>query len=145
MFEPMGGALNSCPWILLGVFAVLATKRFGNQSIAPRVFCTVSFAIAATMTIAPALGLWMATMRYLLDFTSGATLLAAIGCFAVWERVADKALGVRLLAATPIIAFAAYSAALGVLLGFTGYSGHFQHQNPGLFQALQKEVSLCSR
>ena len=141
----MGGALNSCPFVLLGVFALLVTRKRGNQWIAPRVFISVILAIAATVTILPALGLWMSTMRYLLDFMSGATLLAAFGCFSVWERIRERAVWVRLLAATPIVSLAAYSLALGVLLGFTGYSGHFQRHNPGLFDTLKDEVSLCHR
>jgi hypothetical protein len=145
MDEPMAGVLNSCPWVFLGGLAVLVRRKVGNQSIAPRVFCAVALAITSTVTLLPALGLWFATMRYLLDVMSGATLLAAIGSFALWERITEKAAWVRLLVATPLLALATYSVALGLLLGIQGYSGHFHRHNPDLYKAMQQKMSLCRR
>jgi hypothetical protein len=141
--EPLGGALNSCPYLLFAGFAVLVAKKGSNQAITPRVYIAVILALMATVTLMPALPMWSATMRYLLDVMSGATLLATVGCFALWERIEARPAWLTLLVATPIVASATYSVAVGVLLGIEGYFGHFQQHNPQLLHAMQQKASLC--
>ena len=140
--EPVAGALNSCPWVLFGIFAVLALRREPDEPWAARVFCVVAFTIASALTLLPALGMWMATMRFLLDVMSGATLLGAIGAFALWGRLAARPRWMRLLLVAPVIGVAVFSIGVGVLLGFQGYYEHFAKHNPALLQRLQTSLSF---
>jgi 4-amino-4-deoxy-L-arabinose transferase-like glycosyltransferase len=100
-----------------------------------------SFGILSTVPWVAPLGLYLATMRYLGDVRSGLGLLGALGLWALWGRAArpwQRRCAVGLSAGLTLTTIA-----LGLLLGFQGYTGHFERFNPELSARLERSLSLC--
>jgi hypothetical protein len=106
-----------------------------------RVFCTATFAVLGALTGMVTLGLYLATMRYLSDVTSGLALLGTMGAFASIQ--AARAGAPRVLAACLVSAALLATIALGSVLGFEGYNGHFKRFNPQLAEHWKQTYSLC--
>lgn len=78
---------------------------------------------------------WYATARYQLDFMFLITAGAVIGIEAALTMLEEANVRVAPLRAA-LIASAAYSIVLGILLGFTGAENAFSWQNPELYKRL---------
>jgi hypothetical protein len=156
--EPVVGLLRvvPCAWLLpIPVALTLGgawTKVSGASGSKPEglggcpfhvyAFCTVSFAIAGTVTAVAQLGLYMATMRYLADVTSGLVLLGILGAWTLravlrdsaWMRRAASGLSGGLCIATIVF---------GLLLGYQGYGMNFHVYNPDLHTKIVRALSVC--
>jgi hypothetical protein len=75
------------------------------------------------------------TMRYLADLTPCLLIVAAIGMWQRGRTLADHARDRRRFSRT-VVALAAYSVAVGLLLSFSGYYDHFFTRNHKWFGRL---------
>ena len=144
MDEPVVGWLRAVPisWFL-GFAALLVPRPLALRFRHGRVYlwCLVSFAALASLTGLTALGVYATTMRYLSDITPGLVLLALLGAFAL--RASRFGVLASKLTNTAIILLASITVAMGCLLGYQGYNGHFHKYNPELDAALVKALSVC--
>jgi len=154
--EPLAGLLVVAPWAWLapvglvagGVAWVRALREPGGLAGADapargRLWCAAAFAIIAFITILPVIAINTTTMRYLGDVTNGILLSGAAGLWYLYQRLRARPAWRRLL--VTIAALLAVATVLaGVLLGFSGYLGHFRHSNPDLFQDLVLRFSFCA-
>src|SRR5262249_4401562 len=107
-----------------------------------RLWCAAAFAIMAFVTILPVIAINTTTMRYLGDAMNGILLSGVAGLWLLHERLRARwAWRGPLLTVAALLAVATVMA--GVLLGFSGYLGHFRHSNPDLFQDLVLRFSFC--
>ena len=105
-------------------------------------WCSVVFAILATVTGFPQLVSFIATMRYLGDVAPGIFLSGILGAWWLHARTEPGTWPRRLVLATCTI-LAAATVAFGLLLGFQGYEGHFRRHNPGLHHRIVSALSWC--
>lgn len=146
--EPVVGLLRAVPivWLAplgLAMAAYQACSRFwrplGARGLT-YLHYAASFAIIGSISGLPVFGLYLATMRYLGDFGNGVVLLGILAGFSLCAA-ASRARARRLFAAS-FAALALGTACLGLLLGYAGYDGHFEHRNPTLHAALVRRLSL---
>lgn len=126
IIEPTVGLLTAAPYVLLAVGALWAAPGRRRD--------LLLLAGGTVAAAAPVLLQRWVSMRYLADFMPLAVLLAFGGSLALWQRRTAVA-----SAAAVILALG--TAAFGVLLAVTGYSGHFERHNPALFAALGGEAA----
>jgi hypothetical protein len=152
--EPQAGLFLTAPWTVLSVVALVLVGRAiirwrragGRPFIADRrarseIWCVGSFAaLAFLMPLAFITG-FGTTMRYVADFSTGVLLLGVWGGWSLlagvrrpWTRRAVLALLVALAAATVTI---------GLLLGFQGYDEMFKWHNHDLYELLRRKLSFC--
>jgi hypothetical protein len=81
-------------------------------------------------------------MRYLEDVTAGLLLFATWGAWSVYQMLRRKKWARRAFGGAMGV-LAAGSIALGLLLGYQGYNGHFAYFNPKLHERLTRHYSLC--
>jgi hypothetical protein len=86
--------------------------------------------LGTALALLPALGLWMATMRYLEDVIGGAVLASLLCAWVTLRHVEGTSRGLQRLAALAFQASALLTLLMGVLLGFEGYLDHYRAQNP---------------
>ena len=155
--EPLAGMAWAFPLVWAAPIAVVVgvsilRRRLRREGVEPEsesrarwsrdlVWCVASFGILSMVPWVAPLGLYLATMRYLGDVRSGLGLLGALGLWALWGRASRRwqrrcavGLGVGLTLTT---------IALGLLLGFQGYTGHFRRFNPELSARLERSLSVC--
>jgi hypothetical protein len=151
--EPVAGLLRAvpCVWLipvaLIGAWSAARRLRAGTAGPTAsgqvlRLWCAASFAVMGTLAGAMSLGLYMATMRYLLDVTLGLVLLGVLGGWLLWSRARGHRLA-DLLARTTCVAAGVATIAFGLLLGYSGYHEHFERNNPALNQRLVNALSTC--
>lgn len=104
-------------------------------------WCLVSFLRMGTVTGAMALGNYVGTMRHLSDLTPGLVLARLLGVFAL--RAHRFGLVSPKLVNGAIALLSSVTVALGRLLGYQGYAGHFHKYNPELDAAFVKALSFC--
>jgi hypothetical protein len=147
--------LLASPWTCLGLVALFlagramvrwwrATPRtpvMSDQRRRASVWCVVSLAALAALMPLAFLTAIATTMRYLADAATGATLLAVWGGWSLLAGVRRRwpRRGVIAL----LIALAAATAVIGLLLGFSGYNEIFKWHNPALYHALRQRLSFC--
>jgi hypothetical protein len=152
--EPVVGMLRVVPWTwflpvsaFLGVRAALprlASAPLPSLSAVrgSRLWCACSFGILATVTALPTVGVFGATMRYLADVAAGLLLFATWGVWSLHQHLRRKKWPRRAFGAASSIVAAA-TIALGLLIGYQGYIGHFNIYNPKLHEQLTRRFSLC--
>ncbi len=143
--EPVIGWLRAVPssWLLPFAF-LLVPRPLGLDARRTRAYlwCLVCFAALASLSGVVALGLYLATMRYLNDVSFGIVLLALLGGFALRSH--------RLGRYTPRFTSALFatlgvvSIVFGVLIGYQGYNRHFELFNAPLDDELKASLSLCA-
>lgn len=147
--EPHVGLLRVVPIVWLAplafapLFGVLRPKfwrRRGQHSALFAQAC-LCFVVAATLSAIPVWGLYVPSMRYLGDFTSGLVLLGILGGLALyaWSRTRTLA---RRLSAALIYTLSALTLVCGLLLGYQGYTGHFERKNPELHRVIKNALSF---
>ncbi|MET0391445.1 MAG: hypothetical protein ABW321_36055 [Polyangiales bacterium] len=104
--------------------------------------CLAVCALACLPSLLPALGGYTASMRYLEDASGAAVLFACIVGFR-WIRAPERVLRWSGRAAFTLLAL--FSIAVGVGLGFSGFVGNFQRENPVLHYKLVQSLSMCQR
>jgi hypothetical protein len=135
--EPVAGLLASTPWCYLMPVAIWGVaRRPGTPDGHARLWLTVMFALIAVLPLAPALGMFIASMRYLGDVRAGIVLLGTVGAFTWLERSAERP-WLRRLGAVVCVGLAGVTLFCGLAFGFVGYFDHFQTRNPALWQDLQ--------
>jgi hypothetical protein len=144
--EPVAGICLTSPFALLAAAPLIllacglaARLRRGAASSGPHTgtrWVVLLLACAALLGIAPALLLIGNSMRYLADATPALFLLATLGFWQVYELLASRRV-LRLLWLGTAGLLVTATILCGVLLGVTGYYGHFRANNPELFQALK--------
>jgi hypothetical protein len=151
--EPVVGVLLIMPWLGFALYAVYALVRgllalrdpaaraaLDQQGVV-RLWAGFCALMMGTLGILIALGLFLATMRYLVDVRQGLLLLGALGAFTLYERCRTRTQ--RYLAITAITVCAAYTIATGIALGFDGYYRQFSARNPELYGSLAEGLSFC--
>lgn len=146
--EPVLGLLRGVPFCLLMPVALAAAVHPRFRQVFSRQTGTLRLPIwlvtmaltVATLPLLPALGLWMATMRYELDVIAGVTLLGTVGAAALlaWTRGAWRSVATAL-----IVVLGGSTVLVGFLLGFQGYYDSLQTFNAPLFEKLQR-IEVCS-
>lgn len=146
--EPVLGLLRGVPFVLFLPVALAAAGHprlrqvFNRQDDRPRLglWLVAAALTLATLPLLPALGLWMATIRYELDVIAGVSLLGTVGAAALLGRTR----GAWSWAATTLIAVLGVGTVLvGFLLGFQGYYDHLRTFNAPLFEKLQR-IEVCA-
>jgi hypothetical protein len=152
--EPVVGALRAAPWTwflpVAAFFSIRAAlPRLGSTPLpclgtvrGSRLWCACCFGIVGTVTALPSIGVFAATMRYLEDVTAGLLLFATWGAWSVYQMLRRKKWARRAFGGAMGV-LAAGSIALGLLLGYQGYNGHFAYFNPKLHERLTRHYSLC--
>ena len=88
------------------------------------------------------LGLYLATMRYLMDVAPGLLLLSNLALWTLYAQARDTPRARRPVAVLCML-LATATVVIGLLLGYQGYTGHFQRNNPELSSALERRLSFC--
>ena len=121
-------------------------ERLASVDVSTRELWLTLSSLCAICAIGPAMGTWMANMRFLQD-AAGGILLGAIGAaFWLLGRVYNrqsKALARRAIVAVYVVA-AIHTCFVGVCLGFTGHTDSFFTENEALSRRLVKNFSVCS-
>jgi hypothetical protein len=142
--EPVIGWARAVPltWLIPFGF-LLAPRPFSFRRYQTRVYvwCLVVFTALASVSGMVAMGLYLATMRYLGDVSFGLVLLSLIAGYALKEHRIGKVAPRLTSALFSLLALA--SIVLGMLIGYQGYNGHFHAHNPDLDAKLVKSLSVC--
>ena len=133
-YEPIAGILVVTPIIVFSLIPICRLLLRRNGRAMHRV--TLVFLCASVFGFAPIPFMLGSTMRYLCDLMPCLLLLACIG---LWQAFNMPALRTwvrgrawRFFVAGTIVT-AGWSVAIGILLGITGYYGHFSRFHPYLF------------
>jgi hypothetical protein len=139
-FEQTVGLLWSQPFLLLAIAGVAGPMwKKGQEPL--KKWLALSALGAGLLGICGPLTVSGATMRYLLDCVPSLTVLAALGYWQMLEAAeARPRLGREIRAAARLAV--AWQSMLGVLLGFTGYYGHFMNFNARLMHWLVSRLKL---
>jgi len=136
-YEPLAGLLRTTPFgVLLLALPVLwlgrRLRRGATQEplLGRELGVLLVAFLGAVLALAPALGLWMATMRYLEDVVAGFVLAATVCGWAGLRWVAGQPRWARALAHGAFHVGALLTLVAGVLLGFESYLNHYPDHNP---------------
>ena len=142
--EPLVGMLLASPWSWLAPIGILVVpwSSIRDGSSRTLVWCSLTFAILASVTGFPELVSFIATMRYLGDVAPGIALSGILGAWWWHARTRPGTWPRRLVLATCTL-LAAATIACGLLLGFQGYEGHFRKHNPELHDRIVAALSWC--
>jgi len=142
--EPIVGLLVAAPitWLIPAALrgAVRALRGFAQ---APGyLWYAGTFLVIGTVPLMTPLGLYLATMRYQIDVAPGLLMLSNLG---VWTLYGQARATPRARRAVGILcaSLATATVVIGLLLGYQGYTGHFQRFNPELSSALERHLSFC--
>jgi hypothetical protein len=141
--EPVVGFLVGMPitWLAPLAFVFAPGRRAGvTQRTRSYLFCLLSFAVIASLV---GLGVYGATMRYLSDIAFGLVLLSLLGVFGLRAHPLARYAVWPISSVVAVLAGA--TVAIGLLLGYQGYNGHFHHYNPRLDGKLVKALSVCGK
>ena len=95
-------------------------------------FIALLLALAGGLGFAPILFMVGSTQRYLMDLWPAVAVLAAIGLWQLFPPGRRPTVAGRAV----VVGLVAWTLALGVLLGFTGYFDHFRTWNRSLYRSL---------
>ncbi len=141
--EPVIGILVAAPitWAIPAAIraAVRAARAGGDRGY---LWFALAFTILGTVTLLAPLGLYMATMRYLGDIAPGLLLLGNLGIWTLYAhaRASERA---RWAVTGGALVLCAATVAIGLALGYQGYTHHFETFNPQLSARLDQKLSLC--
>jgi hypothetical protein len=129
--EPIAGLLLVTPFLWLAALPAVAILRraggrAGETAVAGR------YLVASFVGFAPVLFMVGSTMRYLVDLAPCLVVVAAMGIWQSGRTLANAPRGRRRFSAM-VIALAAYSVVVGLLLSFSGYYDHFYSRNHNWF------------
>jgi len=154
--EPLAGLLLAAPWVwFIAVAGVLAGRAAWRASRTrpplvaldargrSEVFFVATFAVIGLVTGLPVAAVFMPTMRYLAEVSSGLILLATWGVWSWYCAVRGRPWPRRAVTAA-IVGVGATTIVFGLLLGVTGYNEMFKSHNPGLHQRMVRAFSVCS-
>jgi len=154
--EPVAGMLLAAPWSwFAGVGLVMAARGVWRQwkvrtpiveldaRARTNAWLPTVFVIIGTVTGLPVVALFLATMRYMIDVSSGICLFALWGAWSLYDAVRVRPWPRRAVTAA-IVLFSAATIVIGLLLGVTGYNQMFRLHNPGLYSRMVRAFSLCS-
>jgi hypothetical protein len=137
VYEPLAGLLQTTPVSVFLLHPPLfwIRRRLGRGSASSAIFgaelgALLAMFLGTALALLPALGLWMATMRYLEDVIGGVILASMLCVWVALRHVAGAARGLQRLAAIAFQASALLTLLMGVLLGFEGYLNHYRAHNP---------------
>jgi hypothetical protein len=142
--EPVVGWLRTLPlsWLIpCAVFLAPARLRATTRESRSYLWCLVAFSSLATVTGLTAMGLYIATMRYMGDVIYGISLMSVMGAFALATHRFGRM--VPSFTSSAIGLLGLLSIAFGALLGYQGYLGHFKSNNPDLDAKLVSALSFC--
>jgi hypothetical protein len=126
----------------LGAFVWRGGARMGAAMPAHELWLVlVSFALMSTCI--PSLGLWEASMRYLVDPLAGATLASIVAFFHLLRRARSAPWLVGWAVRGIVTLLSAYTIVAGVCLAFTPYDERFERANPVLYERLKTKLSVC--
>ena len=143
-YEPTIGLLSSVPWVWLVPAAWIWPRRLPGSAASELRAIVVNLLIAGTLSLAPILCAPSATMRYMSDFAAPLILLGTIGAWNLRRLTATRPIATRVVAAAAL-SLATLTIVIGFALGFTGYYGNFQANNPSLMSKLELVGSVCGR
>jgi hypothetical protein len=137
VYEPLAGLFQTTP---VSVFLLCPPvfwlrRRLGRGSassspIGAELGALLAMFLGTALALLPALGLWMATMRYLEDVIGGVVLASLLCAWVTLRHLEGACRGLRRLAASAFHASVLLTLLMGVLLGFEGYLDHYRAQNP---------------
>jgi hypothetical protein len=153
--EPICGLFVIAPFCCLAAFATRLlfsngwSQRFSQSTC--QIPATASFGkwfIASWWTIlllsfAPLLFYWSCSMRYLCDFWPSLALFAVVGAARLQTAARSGSLP-RLLIDKCIQALAVMTILYGLLLSVTGYSQHFERNNPECLERTRAAIRAVS-
>lgn len=132
------GIVAMVPLVMIGALFALILAGLRRSDAASRVMLGGWLVLGALCTC------WWVVARYSLDFTplivvaSAVTIERGLALFEEWEvRTA--------MLRRVMIALAAYSIVIGLLLGFEGLGGSFRRNNPELFKSIGKVLHVKVR
>jgi hypothetical protein len=155
MHEPVVGLFKAVPISWLSVFAAyLVVKKWLDHR--GRAFTThdrlyiayfFGFLTIATVSAAPALGVYLTTMRYLADFSHGFLLLGLLGGYSLCDLASSskrEALRrpLRVVAMSAMSLLALVTILFGLAFGVQGYNNHFKRFNPDLYEQWVSRLSF---
>lgn len=155
-FERVGGILRTAWWCWLVPFFIWRVARHASarvrsvaSSSAPRLTKQEIFvfvcSIAVALSVAPALMLWEASMRYVGDAMGGITMLAALAAFWLVRRAnGSKYRAVGVLTRAFVAVLGIQTCVIGALAAFTAYDDPIKTLNPVLYNKLENSLSLCN-
>jgi len=147
--EPLVGILRAVPvvWFapaaLLPLFGVALRGLWRRRSARSLLYlhaCT-SFMLISSVTALPVFGLYVPSMRYLGDFSSGLVLLGVLGGLTLYARTRRRS-PARLAVVAAMCAFSLLTAVCGMALGYQGYTDTFKTRNPELHRVLEQNLSF---
>ncbi|HVZ33051.1 MAG TPA: hypothetical protein VG963_11530, partial [Polyangiaceae bacterium] len=137
VYEPLAGLFRTTPVSVFLLFPPLfwLQRRLGRGGTSSSPFgaelgALLALFLGTALALLPALGLWMATMRYLEDVIGGVVLASLLCAWATLRHFEGASHGLRRLAGIAFLACALLTMLMGVLLGFEGYLDHYRAQNP---------------
>lgn len=146
--EPVAGIFRSVPWawlivVLLGLaLRRVLFRRTGEDRDPAWGFCVFAFSTCALAPSILYIAMWMSSMRYLYDLSSGVLLLATLGGWTLVRRAGGR--GSLAGAGIAIVLLATVTVFAGISLGYKGYSSHFETHNPDLWsRLLKKQLVFC--
>jgi hypothetical protein len=153
--EPVAGLARAAPWIWFALVATAVGVRAVYRGLRQRVSLVsldarqrsnaafgAGFAIVGVVTGLPMIGQFIATMRYLVDVSSGITLFALWGAWSVYWAVRERPWPRRAVTAL-IVLFSLATIVIGLLYGVSGYNEMFKRHNPELYDRMRRAFSLC--
>jgi hypothetical protein len=143
--EPVVGWLLAVPvtWFLPLplVIALRSLPRFRERAFRAYLFCVACFGVMAAVSGLAVMGLYMATMRYIVDVIYGLVLLGVLGVFSGYAAarlaIVRRAIAVTFALATIV------TVVTGALVGYQGYIGQFKNNNAALHAKLLNALSVC--
>jgi hypothetical protein len=155
-FEKVAGVLVMAPWcyLLLIPVARLAVQawtrlRMGavasSQCLGSLELWAILCSLALLPTLAPALGLWEASMRYSADALGGSVLAATLGAFWLLRHdVAAKSQVLRAELRLLLAGLGAYTCLVGAFSGVPSYQNTLRDHNPDLYHRIESALSVCA-
>lgn len=146
--EPHVGLLRVVPivWLAplaLAVLVGMARKPWPRASARTALFvhACLCFSFAGVLGGVAVWGLYVPSMRYLGDFTSGLVLLGVLGGMTLYARFREHR-AARRVSATILWSLSLLTVVFGMLFGYVGYNKHFEKRNPELHEKLKRALSL---
>jgi hypothetical protein len=154
-FEKVSGVLVMAPWCYLVLLSVVRLLR-GAWNVArarglprkPAISRVELWALlcsfAMLLGLAPALGLWEASMRYSGDALAGALIAAVLGAFWLLRRAeASRNRVLQWQARLLLAGLGAYTCFVGAFSGVSSYEETLLVYNPDLHRSIASALSLC--
>lgn len=127
---------RSVRWVRAGRSAIWADRRSRTH-----VWCVASFLALSFLMPMVFVAAFDTTMRYVADFSTGFTLFSTWGAWMLLARL--PAGWPRRSGIGVVVALAAATVVIGLLLGWEGYDQTFKWHNPHLYDLFRAKLSVC--